>query len=132
LKASSRCVDLRSRRFTLLSFKRPSPPERRKKASDSRQRPPEVSGTYVVSECVRRRSSCRVAGTFLRRSASSRRMVAAARGVSSGPEAHETALPGLYESPVESLQRQGELAHRPPLDPHSAPGGPARAPARRP
>src|SRR3954447_18542676 len=40
---------------------------------------------------------------------SGRRMVAARRGVSSGPKAHESAFSGLYERPVEGVSREVEV-----------------------
>ena len=55
------------RKRTLLSFQRPRRLEVRPvKKPPTRARGLQITRTCVVSECVRRRSDCRVAGTFLR------------------------------------------------------------------
>jgi len=103
---------------SLLSFQRPVPPRRRKKASDSRQRPP-VLQIQVVSESSWRRSVRRVIGTLLHRREGSRGMIAASRrGVSRRGDLQKLALPGLDHGAREPLRRQLELAHRLAVDSH--------------
>src|SRR5947207_11003058 len=112
LKASSRCDDSRSRRFTLLSFQRPlpvgargvkKPPTRARGLQRCR-----VLASYPIASEGAPVPRYKDALTPPRRG--DRRMVAPPRGVSSGPKAHKSALSRLYESPVERLQRQVEVA----------------------
>jgi hypothetical protein len=109
------------RKRSLLSFQRPAlASRRRKKASDSRQRPPVVQ-IQVVSESSWRRSVRRVTGTLLRRREGSRGMIAASRrGVSRRGNLQELALSGLDHRAREPLRRQLELMHRLAVDFHSA------------
>src|SRR5207302_9960644 len=101
------------RKRSLLSFQRPAlTSRRRKKASDSRQRPPVVQ-IQVVSESSWTRSVRRVTGTLLRRLEGSRGMIAASqRGLSRIGNLEELALSGLNQRSTQPLRRQLEVGNR--------------------
>jgi len=109
------------RKRSLLSFQRPAlTSRRRKKASDSRQRPP-VLQIQVVSESSWRRSVRRVIGTLLHRREGSHGMIAASRrGVSRRRNLQKLALPGLDHGAREPLRRQLQLPNRLAVDSHPA------------
>src|SRR5437879_11510469 len=109
------------RKRSLLSFQRPAlTSRRRKKASDSRQRPP-VLQIQVVSESSWRRSVRRVIGTLLHRREGSRGMIAASRrGLSRIGNLEELALSGLNQRSTKQRRRQLEVVNRLSVDLDSA------------
>ena len=109
------------RKRSLLSFQRPAlTSRRRKKASDSRQRPP-VLQIQVVSESSWRRSVRRVIGTLLHRREGSRGMIAASRRGLSRIWLHgdfqELPFSGLNERSPKPLRGQLQVVHGLAVDP---------------